>query len=226
MMDPVVVGLLLAWGTLVGLDLVSFPQAMLNRPLVAGAVAGALAGNLQVGLQVGVVLELFALDVLPIGASRYPDYGPAAAVAGAMAALRPWAHPDGVGVAAALGLVLAAAGGLTMELVRRANGRRIRSAEAALTSGDGRVLERLHWLGLATDALRALLVTGAGLLLAGPVMTAVEALPGLQRALTIAVIAGGLASAVHGLSRQATRGTPRWWAWAGLAVGLVVAWLG
>jgi PTS system mannose-specific IIC component len=225
-MDPMVVALLLAWGTLVGVDLVSFPQAMLNRPLVAAAVAGALAGDLGAGLQVGVVLELFALDVLPIGASRYPDYGPGAVVAGAMAALQPWTHPDGVGVPVALGLALAATGGLLMEFVRRANGRRIRSAEAALTSGDGRVLERLQWLGLATDGLRALVVTGAGLLLAGPAAAVMGAHPGLHRAFTIAVIGGGLASAVHGLSRQSTRGTPRWWAWAGLAAGLVVAWLG
>jgi len=31
---------LLVWGTLVGLDLVSVPQAMIARPLVAGAVGG------------------------------------------------------------------------------------------------------------------------------------------------------------------------------------------
>ena len=33
--------LLVLWGTIVGLDLVSVPQAMLARPVVAGAVAGA-----------------------------------------------------------------------------------------------------------------------------------------------------------------------------------------
>jgi len=47
----------------VGLDLVSVPQAMLSRPLVAGTVAGWLAGDLEAGLAVGVLLELFALDV-------------------------------------------------------------------------------------------------------------------------------------------------------------------
>ena len=68
--------LLLAWGTVVAVDLVSVPQALLARPLVAATVAGAIVGDLNAGLAVGLLLELFALDVLPVGASRYPDYGP------------------------------------------------------------------------------------------------------------------------------------------------------
>ena len=67
---------LLGWGTLVGVDLVSFPQAMLSRPLIAGAGAGLVLGEPVAGLQIGLLLELFALDVLPVGAARYPDYGP------------------------------------------------------------------------------------------------------------------------------------------------------
>src|SRR6266516_8090724 len=37
---------LLVWGTLVGLDLVSVPQMMIARPIVAGPVAGAILGDL------------------------------------------------------------------------------------------------------------------------------------------------------------------------------------
>ena len=59
--------LLVIWGMLVGLDLVSVPQAMIARPVVAGAVAGWLAGDVEAGLRVGVLFELFALDVLPVG---------------------------------------------------------------------------------------------------------------------------------------------------------------
>ena len=44
---PTAVLLLLVWGTLVALDLVSVPQAMLSRPLVAGTVAGWLAGDVD-----------------------------------------------------------------------------------------------------------------------------------------------------------------------------------
>ena len=39
--------LLLGWGTVVALDLVSVPQAMFARPLVAGTVAGLLAGDVD-----------------------------------------------------------------------------------------------------------------------------------------------------------------------------------
>src|SRR5882762_10628148 len=38
--------LLLMWGTLVGLDLVSVPQAMIARPIVAGPIAGAILGDI------------------------------------------------------------------------------------------------------------------------------------------------------------------------------------
>jgi mannose/fructose/N-acetylgalactosamine-specific phosphotransferase system component IIC len=89
--SPHVIIPLLIWGSLVGLDLVSVPQAMISRPLVAGTVAGWLAGDLEAGLRMGVLFELFALDVLPVGAVRYPDYGPATVVAAALAAGTPWA---------------------------------------------------------------------------------------------------------------------------------------
>ena len=48
-----------------------------------------LAGDVEVGLRVGVLLELFALDALPIGAVRYPYYGPATVVGAALAAGAP-----------------------------------------------------------------------------------------------------------------------------------------
>src|SRR5439155_181738 len=41
---------LLVWGTLVGLDLVSVPQMMIARPIVAGPGAGAILGGLATGL--------------------------------------------------------------------------------------------------------------------------------------------------------------------------------
>lgn len=95
---------LLLWGMLVGLDLISVPQIMISRPLVAGVGAGFLTGDPLAGLAVGVVLELFALDVLPVGAVRYPDYGVATVVAVAAAAHLPLARGVGVGVVLGLGI--------------------------------------------------------------------------------------------------------------------------
>ena len=70
-------------GALLGLDVVSFPQAMISRPIVAATLAGAFIGYPQAGLLIGVVLELIALDTLPFGASRYPEWGSAGVVGGA-----------------------------------------------------------------------------------------------------------------------------------------------
>ena len=81
-------------GGLLGLDVVSFPQAMISRPLVAATIAGWLIGDSATGLLVGAALELIALDTLPFGASRYPEWGSAAVVGGAIFATHP-SHPAG-----------------------------------------------------------------------------------------------------------------------------------
>ena len=70
-------------GGVLGLDTVSFPQAMLSRPIVGATLAGALLGDAGAGLLVGATLELFAVDTLPFGASRYPEWGSAAVIGGA-----------------------------------------------------------------------------------------------------------------------------------------------
>src|SRR5204863_7725987 len=80
-------------GALLGLDVVSFPQMMISRPIVAATLAGALIDNAPAGLLIGVVLEMIALDTLPFGASRYPEWGSAAVVGGALFAAQPPAKP-------------------------------------------------------------------------------------------------------------------------------------
>lgn len=214
---------LMAWGTVVGIDLVSFPQGMLSRPLVAAAVAGAIAGYLGAGLRVGVVLELFALDMLPIGASRYPDFGPGAVAAAALAAGLPW--DDGLGLAVTLGLLMALLGGRTMILLRRVNGGRVRRAEAALAAGDPRAIRRLQWLGVGSDAVRSLLLTGLGLVLVAPIRQVGLALPGVGRSLALVMIGGGLVAAFAGMLRRAGRGDLPRWVGLGLVAGGVIAWL-
>ncbi|HRN52954.1 MAG TPA: PTS sugar transporter subunit IIC, partial [Gemmatimonadaceae bacterium] len=58
-------------GAVLGLDVVSFPQAMISRPIVASTLAGAMLGHPERGLVMGVALEFFALESMPFGASRY-----------------------------------------------------------------------------------------------------------------------------------------------------------
>jgi PTS system mannose-specific IIC component len=213
--------LLLGWGAVVGLDLVSVPQAMLSRPVVAGAVAGWLVGDVDAGLRVGVLFELFALDVLPVGAVRYPDYGPATVAATALAAGAPWQFA--LGIAGALGLVLAVLGGLTLQLVRRANARAIQRRAAALAAGEGRAIRRLQYGGLVRDALRGASLTGLGLAVAWvlDVQTRLERPTALG--LTLVAVGCALSAGTGGAVRSAGRGARLRWLAAGAVVGLILA---
>ncbi|HEU4698014.1 MAG TPA: PTS sugar transporter subunit IIC [Gemmatimonadales bacterium] len=218
---PGVLLLLLGWGTLVGLDLVSWPQLLLARPLVAGTVAGLLLGDVEAGLRVGLLLELFALDVLAVGAVRYPDYGPATVGAVVLAAFAPW--ETGLGLATALALPVAAVGGWTMQWVRHANARALQRATDALAAGDPRAVRRLQAGGLARDALRALGLTALALVLAIAARTWVQPDPATGRLLTLAAVGAALAAVANGALRIAGRGPRLGWLAAGLGLGLVLA---
>ena len=101
-------------GAIIGLDVVSFPQAMISRPLVAATVAGLLLGDPAGGLLVGATLELIALETLPVGASRYPEWGSASVVGGALFALRPVPTSGALTMAVLGALATAWVGGWTM----------------------------------------------------------------------------------------------------------------
>lgn len=218
-MTPATVGALLAWGTVVGVDLVSVPQGMLARPLVAAAVAGLLVGDPAAGVRLGVVLELFALDVLPVGAVRYPDYGPAAVAATALVAGRPWEEALGVGVA--LGLVLAALGGWTLPRLREANARATAALAGALAAGDAGAIRRVQYGGIARDALRAAATTGLGLAAALALGAVTPRLPPATAGqLSWIAVGGGLAAALGGALRIAGRTARLLWLAVGLAAGL------
>ena len=217
---------LLGWGTLVGVDLVSVPQMMIARPLVAGTVAGAILGDIDTGLKLGVVFELLQYDILPVGAVRYPEYGPAtvAAVATAHAA----AGALGLGLGAVVGLVTGLVGGVTMHLMRRINSRIVHEASVALESGDPKVLLRLHVGGILRDMARAALVTTLGLALAWivpPHLTGVLT-PRGAIVLAVAAVASALAAGAAGTLRLVGRGPNLAWFAAGLGGGIVAAtWL-
>jgi PTS system mannose-specific IIC component len=218
---PHTVVLLVLWGTLVGLDLVSVPQSMISRPFVAGTVAGWLVGDMEAGLRVGALLELFALDVLPIGAVRYPDYGPATIVAVALAANAPWELSLGVSVG--VGLVVAAVGGWTLQVVRRSNARAIQRRAAALAAGESGAIRRLQYAGLLRDAARGAVLTAAGLLAAWVLGRWMPFDRPTAVGLTLIAIGSGLAAAAAGAVRSAGRGARLKWLVAGAAAGTLLA---
>jgi mannose/fructose/N-acetylgalactosamine-specific phosphotransferase system component IIC len=213
--------LLVIWGTLVGLDLVSVPQAMIARPVVAGAVAGWLAGDVEAGLRVGVLFELFALDVLPVGAVRYPDYGPATVAATALAADSPWQFA--LGLSAALGLTIAVLGGFGLQLVRRANARAIQHRSAALAAGESGAIRRLQYGSLLRDAMRSAGLTALGLACAWLLGRYAWLDRSTALGLTLVAVGCGLSAVIGGALRSAGRGPRLRWLGAGALVGLIVA---
>jgi mannose/fructose/N-acetylgalactosamine-specific phosphotransferase system component IIC len=218
--------ILLAWGTLVGLDLVSVPQMMIARPIVAGPIAGAVLGDVATGLQLGVLFELFQYDILPMGATRYPEYGPAtvAAVSAAHAA----AGTLGLGLGAVVGLITGMAGGLSLHTLRQLNARAVRRATVALESGDPRVLERLHATAILRDAVRAAVVTALGLGLAQLARDYLAGAlpPHAVTLLNVAAVGAALAAGAAGTLRLVGRGPSLRWFAVGVAGGTLVAWFG
>jgi mannose/fructose/N-acetylgalactosamine-specific phosphotransferase system component IIC len=213
-------------GTLVGLDLASVPQAMFSRPLVAGLLGGVVVGHALPGLAVGALLELFAIDTLPVGAARTADWGPGAVAVGAIAG----AHTQGMLASGLLGLVVVAvlsawAGGVLSHLVRRANTAAVEQHRVALDAGDPRVIGALQRQGLLRDAARALALTALTLAAGDIVSTLFASRWGSTQALArLALAATSSGTALVAGWRLAGSGPMRGWLAGGLGAGCVVAW--
>lgn len=209
-------------GALFGLDVVSFPQAMLSRPLVAATVAGAVVGDAGAGLLVGVGLELIALETLPVGASRYPEWGSASVVGGALMSTNGEARPGALTLAMFAALTTAWVGGWTMVQLRTLNARWARSAHPAIERGAQRAVVGLQMAGLVGDLVRGAALTLLSLLAFQPLSRATLGIWGadarLSRAVVVAVAASVASAAVWKLFRV-TAGA-RWYLLGGLALGL------
>lgn len=223
-------GALLLWGTLVGLDVVSLPQSMISRPIIAGTITGLIIGlvlpgtpalgAVPTGLVVGAALELYALDVAPFGAARYPDFGPAT-VAAVYAALD--VKPAmGLGVAIVVGLLTGLFGGWMMQVVRRANAAAIQRRAAALAAGEVDAIRALQWGGVRRDIARSAGVTAVGLAIAMLIWLVLPAGSDNFAWLTIVAIGGGVSAAISGAIRSAGRTRRLAWVLAGLAAGSVI----
>ena len=221
-MEFTAMGGLMVWGTIVGLDLATLAQVMIARPIVAGVVAGWIVGDVQSGLIVGAVLELFAMEVLPFGAARYPDYGLGAVAASATAA----GAPDvfGIGIAVAVGLVIASLGETSIQFVRQRTTVDIQRHRDAIDAGDVRVIYRLHWRGVLRDFGRAVSLTAVGLILSAIVRGTVPVT--LRGAVVLSAVAIGVGLGTTFISGVRIAGGARHgWIW--LVSGLVAgaAWV-
>jgi mannose/fructose/N-acetylgalactosamine-specific phosphotransferase system component IIC len=185
-------------GALLGLDVVSFPQAMVSRPIVASTVAGAFIGNPPAGLLIGVVLEMIALDTLPFGASRYPEWGSAGVVGGALFAAQPPAMPGALPASVLAALLTASISSWSMVVLRRIIASRLERTRDRIEEGSRQALLSLHLSGMSMDLLRGALVTTIAMLIFSPLVRAIVAVWGSEsapsRAVVVviaAVVAGG-----------------------------------
>jgi mannose/fructose/N-acetylgalactosamine-specific phosphotransferase system component IIC len=211
-------------GGLLGLDVVSFPQAMISRPLVAATLAGALIGHSPSGLLIGAALELVALDTLPFGASRYPEWGSAAVVGGAIFATHP-SHPAGaMEIALVASLGTAWLGGWTMVKLRERNALWATRRRDALDAGSRGAVIDLQLLCMTADYLRGAILAAVSYAVFAPLTRFGIGTWGtdarISRAFVVTVAASVAASAAwkifHGV------GGARWFFLGGLVVGLAI----
>lgn len=211
-------------GAVLGLDVVCFPQAMVSRPLVAATAAGAFTGHPLQGLLMGVTLELIALETLPFGASRYPEWGSAAVVGGALMADGASNGVGGMTTAALAALATAWVGGYSMVLLRRLNARWARARMPLLDRGSGRTVIGLQVAGLTADLVRGGLLTLLALLLLRPLSRLAldhwSASAASSRAFVTGVAATVAAAAAWKIFHS-TAGA-RWFFLGGIAAGLLL----
>jgi len=211
-------------GAVLGLDVVCFPQAMVSRPLVAATAAGAFTGHPLQGLLIGVTLELFALETLPFGASRYPEWGSAAVVGGALFGDSAPNVVGGLTTAALAALATAWVGGYSMVLLRRLNARWARTRMPLLDRGSGRTVIGLQVAGLTADLVRGGLLTALALLLLRPLSRLALDHWGASAASSRAFVTGVAATVAAAAAWKIFHSTngARWFFIGGLVAGLLL----
>lgn len=157
--DPAAAVWLVLLGGWMAVDGTSLGQFMVSRPLVAATLAGWVVGDPVAGVTAGVVLELFHLAVLPVGAARYPEGGPAAVVAGALYASAQ-AVSGALLMCVAFALVWEWVGGESLRVMRQLNVRLVASATGPRGADN---LQTRHLAAVGLDFLRGMIVVGVGL---------------------------------------------------------------
>jgi mannose/fructose/N-acetylgalactosamine-specific phosphotransferase system component IIC len=209
-------------GGVLGLDVVSFPQAMISRPIVAATLAGGLLGQAPSGMLIGAALELIALETLPFGASRYPEWGSAAVVGGVIFGSHA-AHPAGAMTLAVLAaLATTWVGGWTMVQLRKLNARWAAKRREALEAGARGSVISLQLIGMTADLARGFLLTAIAYALLAPLAAFCIARWSVDARLSRSMVVGVAASVAGGAAWKLFHSTngARWLFLGGLAVGL------
>lgn len=211
-------------GAVLGLDTVSFPQAMLSRPLIAATLGGALMGSPLSGLLTGAALELIALETLPFGASRYPEWGSGSVVGGALFASAPEHPADAMAMAMFAALATAWIGGWTMVKLRQLNARFAAQSRSGLDAGARGTVIGLQLTGMTADLIRGFVLTIIAWAVFAPITEASLALWSVDARVSRAITVGVATSVAAGAVWKLFHGSlpARWLFVAGLGIAVTV----
>lgn len=209
-------------GAVLGLDTVSFPQAMLSRPIVACTVTAGFLGSAPAGLLLGALVEAFALETLPVGASRYPEWGSSSAVGGALVAQAPEYTAGSMLTAVVATVFMAWCGGWSMVQLRRLNARWANQRHDLVASGSRSAVIGLQLYGMSADLVRGALMTAVGLIAFTPLYVRSLTHWGIDSSVTRIILIAVAGIAAAGAVYKVFHATPRtgWFFLVGLAAGL------
>ena len=195
-------------------DSTSFGQFMVSRPIVAASLAGWIVGDPVSGATLGVVLEAFHLNVLPVGAARYPEAGPAAVVAGAAYGTA-GPSPGAMLIAISFALGWEWVAGKSVQRLRHAN-----VHVAGAPAEDAAALQRRHLGATGLDFLRGVVLFVVGYALLTVVLMALAPRWGLDDRIT-ALLTGGILVGLLAGSFRLMGGRTTWFV-VGLAGGVAI----
>ena len=179
---------------------------------------------LAMGIFVGVTLELIALATLPFGASRYPEWGSAAVVGGAIAGALHTQRAGALSIGVLAALATAWVGGMTLVKLRVWVAWLARRRRPALDAGSRGAVISLQLAGLTADFVRAAVLTVVAYALLYPVAVATLGVWSLSEPLSRGFVVG-VAASVAGAAAwtifHSARGA-RWYFVGGLLVGLLI----
>jgi hypothetical protein len=209
--------LLILLGGVVAVDGTSFGQVMISRPFVAATLAGWLVGDPVNGALMGIVLEAFHLNVLPVGAARYPEGGPAAVAGGAIYATTDLA-PSTLLMTVILVLGLEWVGGETVRYLRQTNTRLIPFARDAGVHPSR--LEGAHLEAIGLDFLRGVGLVAGGTVLLGLALSLALPFWGLGERVPQVVLTAVVAALLTSAARMV--GWRGWFVAAGAAGAILM----
>jgi mannose/fructose/N-acetylgalactosamine-specific phosphotransferase system component IIC len=128
------------------------------------------------------------LDTLPFGASRYPEWGSAGVVGGALFAAQPKGMPGALPASILAALLTASISGSSMVVLRRIIAGRLERSRDRIEEGSRSALVSLHLSGMSLDLLRGGIVTTVAMLVFSPLVRAIVATWGTESSYSRSVV--------------------------------------